>query len=65
MVDGHSGYLTENENLDQLADRVIDLLTDQAKLKHFSASAYEDAERYSEANIMKCYQAIIDDMEAK
>ena len=65
VVDGHSGYLTENENLDQLADRIIDLLTDQAKLKRFSAGAYEDAERYSEANIMKCYQAIIDDMEAK
>lgn len=64
VVDGHSGYLTENGNLDQLADRVIDLLSNPAKLEKFSAGAYEDAHRYSEENIMKCYQEIIDDMEA-
>ena len=65
VVDGHSGYLTENGNLDQLADKIIELLTDQKKLAKFSQGAYEDAHRYSEENIMKCYQEIIDDMEEK
>ena len=62
VVDGHSGYLTENGNLDQLAAKIIELLRDQAKLARFSAGAYEDAHRYSEANIMAAYQTIINDL---
>ena len=37
-------------------------LEDDDKRQRFSDQAYQDSERYSEANVMKLWQEIIDDM---
>lgn len=62
IVDGHSGLLTQNGDLDGLANAIIDLLTNQDKLKEFSENAYEDAQRFSTENMMKLWDKVIDDL---
>ena len=61
VVDGQDGYLTQNGDVDGLADTISKLLSDQVKLAHFSEQAYADSERYSEENIMKKWQNLIAD----
>lgn len=63
IVDGHSGILTQNGDLDGLAKAIIDLLTNQDKLKQFSENAYEDAHRFSSENVMKLWDEVIDDLD--
>ena len=40
-------------------------MTDQDRLEKMSAHAYEDSKRYSEPNVMKLWQGIIDDVNEK
>ena len=62
IVDGQDGILTQNGDKAGLAAAIIDLLEDDDKRQRFSDQAYQDSERYSEANVMKLWQEIIDDM---
>lgn len=62
IVDGQDGLLTQNGDKAGLAAAIIDLLEDDDKRQRFSDQAYQDSERYSEANVMKLWQEIIDDM---
>nr|WP_263849923.1 glycosyltransferase [Lentilactobacillus parafarraginis] len=39
VTDGKDGFLVESRNVDQLADRIIDLLSDPKKLAAFSENA--------------------------
>ena len=59
VIDGQDG------DVDGLAKAIIDLLTDQEKLAKFSENAYQDSERYSEPNVMKLWNELVDDMKTK
>lgn len=61
VVDGQDGYLTKNGDIDGLAQTIIKTLSDQTKLAQFSEQAYADSARYSEENVMKKWQVLIDD----
>lgn len=65
VIDGQDGILTQNGDVDGLAKAIIDLLTDQEKLAKFSENAYQDSERYSEPNVMKLWNELVDDMKTK
>lgn len=65
IIDGQDGILTKNGDIDGLAKAIISLLTDQKKLEQFSENAYRDSERYSEANVMKMWNEIVDDMKKR
>lgn len=65
VIDGQDGLLTTNGDIDGLAKAIISLLTDQEKLAQFSENAYKDSERYSEPNVMKLWNELVDDMKAK
>lgn len=59
--DGKDGYLVENRNVDQLADRIIELLSDPKKLEEFSENAYKDSWNYSSDAIWEKWQPLIKD----
>lgn len=65
VIDGQDGLLTTNGDIDGLAEAIISLLTDQQKLAQFSENAYQDSERYSEANVMKLWNELVNDMKIK
>ncbi|MGM9907519.1 glycosyltransferase [Limosilactobacillus sp.] len=65
VINGQDGLLTKNGDIDGLAKAIVSLLTDQEGLEKMSAHAYEDSRRYSEPNVMKLWQGIIDDMNEK
>ncbi|WP_137596822.1 glycosyltransferase [Paucilactobacillus kaifaensis] len=65
VIDGQNGILTQNGDVDGLAGAIISLLGDQKKLAQFSQHAYEDSARFSEANVMKKWQTLIDDTTKK
>ena len=65
IIDGQDGLLTKNGDIDGLAKAIISLLSDQQRLAQMSTNAYEDCKRYSEANVMKLWQKIIDNMKEK
>lgn len=65
VIDGRDGLLTKNGDIDGLAKAIITLLKDQKRLAQMSQNAYEDSKRYSEPNVMKLWQNVIDDMTEK
>lgn len=65
VIENRDGLLTTNGDINGLAEAIISLLTDQERLAQFSANAYEDSRRYSEPNVMKLWQELIDDMTEK
>lgn len=65
VIDGQNGILTQNDDIDGLAKAIISLLGDQKKLAQFSQAAYRDSARFSEANVMKKWQTLIDDTTPK
>lgn len=65
IIDGRDGILTRNGDIKGLAKTVVSLLTNQKKLAEMSTNAYEDSYRYSEPEVMKLWQQIIDDVNEK
>lgn len=63
VIDGQDGLLTQNGDIDGLARAIISLLSDQARLAAMSTNAYKDSERYSEPNVMKLWQELVNDMD--
>ncbi len=61
VTDGKDGYLIESHNVDQLADRIIELLSDPKQLETFSENAYKDSWNYSSDAIWKDWQPLIED----
>lgn len=65
IIDQQDGLLTQNGDVDGLAQAIINLLTNQTHLAKMSANAYEDSKRYSEPNVMDLWHGLINDMQAK
>lgn len=63
VTDGKDGFLVESRNVDQLADRIIDLLSDPKKLAAFSENAYQDSWHYSADAIWQDWLPLIKDAE--
>lgn len=65
IINEKDGILTQNGDINGLANTVIDLLTNENRLAEMSKNAYEDCKRYSEPSVMKLWQKVIDDMTTK
>lgn len=48
-----------------MADRLVELFTQEDKLQKMSTQSYELARRYSEENVWKAWQALINDANKK
>lgn len=60
IQDGKSGILTQDGQVQQLVDGMVALLGDDERLAQFRRAAYQNAQRYSEDNVFKKWQALID-----
>lgn len=60
LVDGQDGLLVPLNDIEQLAQTIIELLNDQPKLKQFSENAYQDSKRYSEDAVWMQWEELFD-----
>ncbi len=47
IKNGKSGYLIEDRNKEEMANKILELLNDKQKLQEFSNNAYEEAKNYT------------------
>ncbi|WP_125981905.1 accessory Sec system glycosyltransferase Asp1 [Loigolactobacillus iwatensis] len=59
IQDQKTGILTKNDDIDGLAEAILDLLSNPAKLMNFSEAAYDNSRRYSEDAVMAQWQLLI------
>ena len=59
--DGEDGYLVKLNDVDALATKIIDLLSDQQKAATFSKNAYEHAKKFSATVIWKDWLKLMHD----
>lgn len=62
VIDHQDGILTQNGDIDGLANAIIELLSDQHRLAQYSKHAYQDSARYSSANVMRLWNDLLADM---
>lgn len=60
--DGVNGYLVEEGNVRQFANRAIELMKDSMKLKSFSEMTRKDIDRFSTETIMQKWEKMIDSL---
>lgn len=65
IVDGKNGFVVPYEGIQEMADRLVELFTQEDKLQKMSTQSYELARRYSEENVWKAWQALINDANKK
>lgn len=58
IKDGENGYLTEYENKEQMAEKIIELLTDRELLKHMGCNAKDMSRRYTAENIIPLWREL-------
>ena len=64
-VDGENGYVVPFDGIQEMADRLVELFSDDEKLQRMSDKAYELSERFSEANVWKAWQGLLEAAKAK
>ena len=57
-IDGHTGYLADPGDVDQMSDRAIELLKDEEKLESFRANARAKAKDFSRESIVPLYESL-------
>ena len=60
IKNGYNGYLIENRNKDEMAQKIVELLNDRKTLKEFGKNAKSDAIKYIPDNVMKKWYDIFD-----
>ncbi len=59
VVDGVNGYLVENGNVEQMADRLLRLMQDEELRKKFSANAHNNLQRFELQEVLNSWEAIL------
>lgn len=65
IVDGENGYVLPYDGIQEMADKLVELFTDDKKLQEMSTRSYELAERYSEENVWKAWKALLNHAKKK
>lgn len=65
IVDGENGYVLPYEGINEMAEKLVELFTDDEKLQEMSTRSYELAERYSEENVWKAWEKLLRDAQKK
>ena len=61
IIDGKNGRLVEQGNIEGLAKAILDILENDQVLFSMSRQAIEESYRFSDANILKKWEALIDE----
>ena len=62
VIDGENGYLTEQDDLQTMADRVCDILSNDELKKRLSSNAKKLAKRFDTKNISDKWEFLIDNL---
>ena len=62
VLDGENGYLVENGNVSQLADKLISIMQDPETRKSMSIKAKEKSERYKIEHLARKWQNLFDSL---
>ncbi len=65
VVDGKNGFVVPFGDIKAMAAKFVELFTHPDELQQMSDQAYELSDRYSEANVWKAWQALLDDAKKK
>ena len=65
IQDGYNGYLINNRNEFEMADKIIELLNDNAKLKEMGQNAYISAKKYTKEVVIKTWEQLLDEKQNK
>lgn len=56
---GKNGFIIENDNIDEMKDKIMQLLNDREKLLKFSQNALKKVEKFSKKNVVKLWKNIL------
>ena len=62
ILDGENGYLVDEGDIEDLADKVIALIKDEKLRKQMGAAAYKNSERFSEERVMRQWVELFNDV---
>ena len=65
VVDNENGYVVPFEGIEEMADRLVKLFSDDQLLQEMSDKAYELSYRYSEGEVWQAWQALLADARSK
>lgn len=65
VKDGVNGYIVENGNYQRLAQKIIDVLSNEKQLQRLSDGAYDSSERYSPDRVWKLWEKLIQDAQTE
>ena len=65
IQDGYNGYLINNRNEFEMADKIIELLNDNGKLKEMGKNAYISAKKYTKEVVIKTWEQLLDEKQNK
>ncbi|MFV0556507.1 MAG: glycosyltransferase [Lactovum sp.] len=59
-VDGENGYVVSYDGVEEMADKLVELFSNDKLLQDMSDKAYELSERYSEASVWSAWKELLD-----
>lgn len=65
IQDGYNGYLINNRNEFEMADKIIELLNNPDKLKKMGTNAYTSAKKYTKEVVIKTWEQLLDEKPKK
>ncbi len=65
IQDGYNGYLINNRNEFEMADKIIELLNNPDKLKKMGTNAYTSAKKYTKEAVIKTWEQLLDEKPKK
>ena len=64
-IEGKTGFLLDVKDINGMAEKAIELLSDENKLKEFKKCAYKHAMQFDLPNILPMYEKIYEDLSSK
>ena len=61
IKNGYNGYLINNRNEFEMADKIVELLNDKEKLQKMGQNAYKVAQKYTKEEVIKTWEQLLDE----
>lgn len=60
IKDGYNGFLVRDRDINEMSQKIIDILNDEEKWKYISSNALQDVEKYHSENVAKLWLDLIE-----
>lgn len=61
IKNGYNGYLINNRNEFEMANKIVELLNDKEKLQKMGQNAYKVAQKYTKEEVIKTWEQLLDE----